>query len=196
MSLRLSARLAVGLPTLALWALVAGSAALWWLRADQVSAPLRLPVVAGATAAPAVDGAVVARALGAAGAAPAAAPAAPELAGRLALRGVLTHGGRGAALIAIDGKPARPVRVGAVLEGVDGGWRLHSVAPHAAVLTTGGRELRLEMPPLNQRSGSGAGPAQPAPLARSVRPTMPALPGVPLAPSPQATVSPQAPEQD
>ena len=199
MSLRLSARLAVGLPTLALWALVAGSAALWWLRADQVSAPLRLPVVAGATAAPAVDGAVVARALGAAGAAPAAAPAAPELAGRLALRGVLTHGGRGAALIAIDGKPARPVRVGAVLEGVDGGWRLHSVAPHAAVLAAaGGRELRLEMPPLNQRSGSGsgAGPAQPAPLARSVRPTMPALPGIPLAPSPQATVSPQAPEQD
>ena len=117
MTQRLASRLAVGLPTLLLWALLAGSALWWWLRAGQPVAPPQAPVAGGAPAALTVDSAQVARALGATAAAPAAPAAAPELGGRLALKGVVTHGGQGAALIALDGKPARPLRVGALLEG-------------------------------------------------------------------------------
>ncbi|HQD15607.1 MAG TPA: type II secretion system protein N [Ottowia sp.] len=175
MTARLAPRLATGLPTLLLWALLAASALWWWLRAGQPVAPPQAPVAGGAPAALTVDSAQVARALGATAAAPAAPAAAPELGGRLALKGVVTHGGQGAALIALDGKPARPLRVGALLEGVDGGWRLRAVSPHAAVLAADGRELRLEMP---------------APAARTaavgVAPVAPPLPGAPMSPPPGA----------
>lgn len=189
----LSPRLAAGLLTLALWALVAGSALWWWLRAGQLSAPLQALVAGGAVAAPAVDSALVARALGATPAGPAAAAPAPEVASRLALRGVVTHGGRGAALIAVDGKAARPLRVGALLEGVDGGWRLRAVAPHAAVLVADGRELQLEMP--TRRSSAGDAVAPPAAPVSAVPPVAPPIPAAPAVlgnglptPPPQAFV--------
>ncbi|QTD46228.1 hypothetical protein [Ottowia testudinis] len=189
MSPRVSPRLAAGLLTLALWALVAGSALFWWLRIGQVAAPLQAPLAGGPSAA-AVDGLQVARALGAAPAAQAAAPAAPDVAGRLALRGIVTHDGRGAALIAVDGKPARPVRVGALLEGVEGDWHVRSVAPHAAVLVAGGRELRLEMPPLARRSSAGDA-AQGHPVM--VPPPMPGQPGGTPLPLPPPTYVPPMP---
>ena len=178
MTQRLASRLAVGLPTLLLWALLAGSALWWWLRAGQPAAPQPAPVAGGAPAARTVDSAQVARVLGATAAAPAAPAAAPELGGRVVLKGVVTHGARGAALIALDGQPARPLRVGAELEGVEGGWRLRSVAPHGALLAAvGGRELRLEMPPLAARSSAGDAVAPP------VRPVVPGqLGGTPLPP--------------
>ena len=209
MTARLAPRLATGLPTLLLWALLAASALWWWLRAGQPVAPPQAPVAGGAPAALTVDSAQVARALGATAAAPAAPAAAPELGGRLALKGVVTHGGQGAALIALDGKPARPLRVGALLEGVDGGWRLRSVAPHGALLAAaGGRELRLEMPPLERRSSGSAAavpshPAPPVPAGRPgtsragpmapVVPTPPTLPaGMAVSPQPQAYPAPGA----
>ena len=183
MTMRLAPRLATGLPTLLLWALLAASALWWWLRAGQPVAPPQAPVAGGAPAALTVDSAQVARALGATAAAPAAPAAAPELGGRLALKGVVTHGGQGAALIALDGKPARPLRVGALLEGVDGGWRLRAVSPHAAVLAADGRELRLEMPaPAARTAAAGAAPMSP-PLASA---PMSPPPGAPLSPPPGA----------
>ena len=216
MTMRLAPRLATGLPTLLLWALLAASALWWWLRAGQPAAPQPAPVAGGAPAARTVDSAQVARALGATAAAPAAPAAAPELGGRLALKGVVTHGGQGAALIALDGKPARPLRVGALLEGVDGGWRLRAVSPHAAVLAADGRELRLEMPaPAARTAAAGAAPMSPplpgapmspppgapalrpgssrAPTAVPPMPTPPALPaGMAVSPQPQAYPAPGA----
>ena len=190
---RLSPRLTVGLLTLAIWALVAGSALFWALRLG--SGPQR-PDAAVAGGQPpggmTVDTQAVARALGAGEAPPAAAAPAPDVVGRLALRGIVTHSGRGAALIAIDGKPARPVRVGATLDGVEGGWTVRSVSPQAVVIAADGREARLEMPPLSQRSSAGdaVAPARPAPGAVPFTPAIGTLPppGVPpgaIAPTPR-----------
>ena len=177
---RLSPRLNVGLATLLVWALAAGSAAFWALRLGGGAALVDAPVAGGpAPGGVAVDTRDVARALGVAGPAPAA-PAA-DVIGRLALRGVVTHGSGGAALIAVDGKPARPVRVGAAVEGVEGGWTLRAVTPRTAVVAAGGREARLEMPPLSARSSArdavapvrapGAPPAAVLPMTAMPAPT-------------------------
>ena len=129
----------------------------------------------------------MARALGATSA---AATAPPDVAGRLVLRGVVTHGGRGAALIAVDGRAAKPLRVGGLLDGVDGDWRLRSVSPHAAVLVADGRELRLEMPAPAARSSAGDAVAPPP----GVLGGMP-LPTPPLPASPRPPVMPGQPTQ-
>ena len=92
----------------------------------------------------------LARALGGgnAVAAPPAAVAA-SVAGRLSLVGVVANRSRGgAALISIDGKPARPYRVGAR---VDDALVLQSVGPRRAVLADslqGPASLTLDLPPL------------------------------------------------
>lgn len=95
-----------------LWLLAGLSAGYWVLLAW--GRPPVTPVPASATAAPTVDAALLARLLGAV---PAAAPigeAAPVAASRYALQGVVAVGtARGAALIAVDGGPARPFRLGA-----------------------------------------------------------------------------------
>jgi general secretion pathway protein C len=62
---------------------------------------------------PEVDVSAAARSLGAV---PVQAAAAPTLASRFQLQGVMTGGpDAGAALISVDGKPAKPYRVGAVV---------------------------------------------------------------------------------
>jgi len=166
----LAPRLTVGLATLGVWALAVGSAVFWVLQPGTVQpgggAPLAGGVSAGATT---IDSAAVARALGAQPEA-VAGPVQADLAARLALQGVLTHGGGGAALIAVDGRPAKPLRVGARLDGLDGRWTLRAVTPHAAVLQADGRELRLELPPPDQRPHADA-PARPGGGA----PAMPAV---------------------
>lgn len=101
------------LATMALWALAGASAVYWGLR---LSAPPAGP--APAAAAPAAvqpDLQALARLLGVG---PVAAAAAPSAASRFVLMGVLagTASGGGAALIAVDGKPPRPYRVGASVE--------------------------------------------------------------------------------
>ena len=81
---------------------------------------------------------------------------------------MLTHGAGGAALIAVDGQAAKPLRVGAQLEGLDGGWTLRSVTPSAAVLAAGGREVRLELPAPDERPRAPAVPLrQPVVVAPS-----------------------------
>ena len=100
----------------------------------------------------ALTGQAMARLLGvpAAGAAAARAPAA-SLTSRFALIGVLAgrSSGGGAALIAVDGQPAKPFRVGAV---VDEGLVLQSLDPRQARLgasVDGPATLTLDMPAKN-----------------------------------------------
>ena len=95
-----------------------------------------------------LDASVVGRALGA-GAADASPQAGPSLASsRMVLVGVVAKGQAGSALIAVDGKPPKPVAVGARV-GED--WVLVSVAPRRAVLRSAGEgkaePFTLEMPP-------------------------------------------------
>jgi general secretion pathway protein C len=142
----LQSRWAVAGSTFLLWALVAGSAVFWGLKMSARSAAVSAPV---ATRAPApADPVALARLLGAAPAAnDGAAPAAPALASRLALVGVVASASQhGAALISVDGKPAKPFRVGATIEE---GLLLQSVQGRRAVVSgsaAGPGGLTLELP--------------------------------------------------
>src|SRR5450830_398669 len=125
-----AARWHTPLATTGLWALAAGAAVFWALRlaspADAVAAAAALP-----RASISADAGAVARLLGVATASNAA-PAAPEAASRFALSGVVADpSNRGAALIAIDGKPPRPFRVGSR---VGDNYVLQSVGVRAAML--------------------------------------------------------------
>ena len=175
MKLLPSSRWAVGGLTLAVWALAAGSALFWYLRAGSTGAPTTVAAAGQTAGAVQVDTRSVARTLGAPDAA-AATDAAPDVTGRLALRGVVTHHGRGAALISVDGKPpVKPLRVGAPVEGVDG-WSVRSVSQRAVVVAANGREARLEMPAMELRSTArdAVAPSLPAPQLPGTPP--PALP--------------------
>ncbi len=127
-------------------ATAAASAVAWGLR---WSAPRTLPQAAPLVDANAtVDAERVARALGASSGAASTASAPPSALGtRLVLQGVVAPKGKqgGAALIAVDGKPPKPYRVGA--EVVDG-WRLVAVAPRRADLAAAdqGPVSTLELP--------------------------------------------------
>lgn len=158
--LRLAPRLSVALVTLMVWTLAAGSIVFWLLRLGASAPRLDAPVAGAAGPSTGVDTAAVARALGALESR-ASAPVTADIGTRLVLQGILTHGAGGAALIAVDGQPARPLRVGATVEGLDGGWTLRSVAPHAVVLGADGREARLELPPFSERSRAGDAIATP-----------------------------------
>ena len=132
----------VRLTTLAIWALAAASAAYWGLRLSAGAPGLAAPAVPLAAAAPDVQ--AMARLLGAV-AAPAPVAAASS---RFTLVGVLAgrNSGGGAALIAVDGKPAKPYRVGAAL---DTGLVLQSLGPrqaHLGASAAGPASLTLEMP--------------------------------------------------
>ncbi len=169
-----SPRLVVGATTLVVWALAAGSALYWGLRASGAQGQA-VPPVAGVGQAITVDTDVVARALGAMGPT-SGASAAPDVVSRLSLRGVVTHDGRGAALISVGEKPAKPFRTGAEVEG---GWSLKSVSPRAAVIASGTREATLHMPALSERSNAGdaVAPTPQAAFAPSSRaPLQPAVP--------------------
>ena len=98
--------------SLAVWALAAFSAVTWGLRWTAVrdASPV---TTAESQLLPEVDTTALARSLGAA---PVQAAAAPSLASRFQLLGVLAGGpNAGAALMAVDAKPAKPFRVGAVV---------------------------------------------------------------------------------
>jgi len=130
----------------AVWLLAAACVAYWALRL--LAAPPGLAVaVPPPTAAPS-EPAAVARLLGA-GATPATPAAeAPSLSSRFQLVGVAAGASRrGAALIAVDGKPAKPFRVGAR---VDEGLVLQAVGPRRATLgpaADGPAAFTLELPP-------------------------------------------------
>ncbi len=133
------------LGTLAIWALAAASAAYWGLRLT--ARPPGMPAPTAAPAPVAADMQAMARLLGAVTAQTPQAAAAP-VSSRFALVGVLAgqQGGSGAALIAVDGKPAKPYRVGAT---VDAGLVLQSLGPRQARLGAGQEgvtTVTLEMP--------------------------------------------------
>jgi general secretion pathway protein C len=107
-----SSRAALPAATLLVWGVVAFSAVTWGLRWSATGdAPSNTTTVAQAL--PEVDVSAAARGLGVA---PVQVAAAPTLASRFQLQGVMAGGpNAGAALIAVDGKPAKPYRVGAVV---------------------------------------------------------------------------------
>ena len=107
-----SARLALPLASLLVWAAVAFSAVTWGLRWSATGASAGQNATSAYTLPP-IDTAAAARTLGAM---PVQAPAAPTLASRFQLQGVMAgDASQGAALIAVDGKAAKPFRMGAVV---------------------------------------------------------------------------------
>jgi general secretion pathway protein C len=137
-------RLLVAGMTFILWALVAASAVYWGMKlAARPGGPAIAPLATRTPAPP--DPVAVARLLGAG---PAAAAPAASLASRFALVGVVaSRSHRGAALIAVDGKPAKPFRVGAA---VDPGLVLQAVEGRRATLAAsadGPAVLTLDLPP-------------------------------------------------
>ena len=133
--------------TFALWALAAGSAVVWGLKLSGPQRSLAVPPPPLRQVA-AADPVALARLLGSAPGAVASAPV-PTLASRFQLVGVAAgaQSGGGAALIAVDGRPARPYRVGTAIEE---GLVLQSVHGRQAVLAaqdTGQPLLTLELPP-------------------------------------------------
>ena len=138
----------VRLGTLALWAAAGASVVFWGLRLSAPAAGAAAPVMVPTAVSP--DAQALARLLGAVPAVAGAAPtvAAPTLASRFALIGVLSgrNSGGGAALIAVDGKPAKPFRVGAAVEE---GLLLQALGPRQAQLggsMGGAATLTLDMP--------------------------------------------------
>lgn len=133
--------------TFALAALAASSGAYWVLKGAGTGASSAAPPVALASAPP-LDPRAVAQALGGslvlAQAEPGAGPAASS---RYLLAGVVADRSRGgAALISVDGKPAKPFRIGAA---VDDRLVLQSVAGRRAVLAANlnaPAEVTLELP--------------------------------------------------
>jgi len=116
--------------TVALWALAAASIVFWGLRLTSPSGAVAPPPVATGPQV-AADPALVAQMLGAVSAQSVAA-ATPDAASRFELLGVVADADQqGAALIAVDGKPARPFKVGA---SVAEGYVLQSVSTRAASL--------------------------------------------------------------
>lgn len=132
--------------TLVLAALVALSVSFWVLKMMQGASTTAAP--ATLAAATPSDPKALARALG--GGISPTTQAAPALsASNLILQGVIAHGTQhGAALIAVNGKPAKPFPVGAA---VDGDWVLQSLSTRSATLKnaagTAGERV-LELPPL------------------------------------------------
>ncbi|MBA2675789.1 type II secretion system protein N [Ramlibacter sp.] len=164
MSTSLQSRWSVQGTTFAVWALAAASAVYWGLKLGTAAPgfaaaalPARPPVAA--------DPAAIARLLGSTPVAMAQQPAAPALSSRFALLGIAAaRSHSGVALIAVDGRPAKPFRVGAVV--VDN-LVLQSVDARRAMLATGPGGppvLTLELPP-RPTGASGPLPAMPGPGA-------------------------------
>ncbi|MBA2965380.1 general secretion pathway protein C [Ramlibacter sp. MAH-25] len=135
--------------TFLLWALAAASIAYWGLKLGSSPAVGAGPVAGVRGPAP-VDPAAVGRLLGQVAPGPTTAgpaPAAPAVSSRFNLIGVVAaRSHQGAALIAVDGRPAKPYRVGSA---IDEGLVLKSVEPRRAVLAAssdGPAVVTLELP--------------------------------------------------
>ncbi len=150
------------------WALLAGSIVFWSLKLGVRSTPSPVQNLAVADSAPVrVD---LSRLLGNTPVSEAAAP--PPAESRFRLVGVVAPkegrgAGEGVALIAVDGKPARPYRVGAVVEG---DLLLKSVSARSALVGSKGTEspgMVLQVPPPSMApnvpiaAGAGRNPAGP-----------------------------------
>ena len=149
MATSVQGRFAVRGATLLLWFLAAGSCVYWGLKIAPVAAPSA--VLAPARTQATADPAAIARLLGANPTVALPTTVAATLASRFSLLGVVAaRSHNGAALIAVDGKPPRPYRVGAA---VDDALVLQSVQPRGAVLSSsvgGPAVLTLELPPVKR----------------------------------------------
>jgi general secretion pathway protein C len=114
---QLSSRAVLAISTALVWATTAYSMVGWFLRDNPASLGVSTPVDSEQTLKDELDGQAVARALGAQAQ---VAQAAPTLASRFQLVGVLdSDAALGVALISVDGKPAKPFRIGkSVAEGL------------------------------------------------------------------------------
>jgi len=160
-----------------LWAAVAASAVYWGLKLFVPGVPAPAHAVVAATAAsPRGD---LTRLLGADPVAPVA--AAPPPSARFQLIGVVAPRSsaanrEGLALIAVDGKPPRAYRVGAVIEG---DLVLKTVGQRGASLgpRDGAASVALDIPPPMPAATGTLPPAgQPAPPAPTMRPPLGARP--------------------
>jgi general secretion pathway protein C len=140
----LSAASRVVLPTTSLlvWGAVAFSAVTWSLRWSALGESPSHAIAVQSL--PELDVSAAARSLGAA---PVQAVAAPTLASRLQLQGVMTGGpNAGAALISVDGKAAKPYRVGAVVADGLVLQSAHGRHVNLGVAMDGPQTLVLELP--------------------------------------------------
>jgi len=135
-------RWAVAASTFVVWGLVAAAAVYWGMKLSSGAGPVG--AAPALRAAPPPDPAAIAKLLGAV---PAAAAPVATLSSRFQLLGVVADAdGGGAALIAVDGKPPKPYRVGAQ---VDEGLLLQSVDARRATLGASRSEpaaVILELP--------------------------------------------------
>lgn len=139
-------KLATAAVTLVVWSVALASLGYWLLKIAFVpAAPASVPVAAAAPVA--TDAVAVSRLLGSV--APVAQSVQVSLASRFSLIGVIAGApGGGAALIAVDGQPAKPFRVGSA---VDQNLMLQSATGRQARLAEsrdGPAALVLELPPL------------------------------------------------
>jgi general secretion pathway protein C len=174
----------IRLATFGVWLLAAASVVYWTLKFVQGTATPANAAVVSTAAAPVVDSAALARGLGG-GISPvtpeSAAPANNSInASRFVLTGVVAGkaAGQSIALIAVDGKPARPYRIGGqvtdgvVLQSVDNRLAVLASAVNAPAAAT------LELPKQASAIVGTAIPATPAPQPQ---------------PQPQAMVQPAPP---
>ena len=157
---------------MAVWALAAWSAGVWSMRfvgaAPSASAPATVSV-----AAPASEPGNVARIFGPAIEKPAAVASAPivvDPSTRFALVGVVANrSSTGVALLSVDGKPARPYRVGST---VDDGFTLKSVSVRSAAIEAPGNSatFTVNLSTAPGASGASAGPNPTALPGTSGRP--------------------------
>jgi len=181
-----AARWHAPLATTGVWALAAGAAVFWVLRlaspADAVAAAASMPRPSVAA-----DSDAVARLLGVLPAS-SAAPVAPEAASRFALSGVVADPSKqGAALIAIDGKPPRPFRVGSK---VGDNYVLQSVGLRSATLgaqVDGPAAFTLQLP---VRAPISVSASPVLPTVTSPTPVVVTPVGLPQA-APPAAMAPQ-----
>ncbi len=188
----------IRLVTFVLWLLAAGSAVYWALKwVSGSSAPAYAVAVGAAVGLPAggVDGSAVAKALGGGliamnseAAQAVSKPVSSIVASRFVLTGVVDSPSSrrsDMALIAMDGKPARPYRLGAALEA---GVVLQSVQERKAVIgpDDGTAGVTLELPP---RAAIAGVTTQPAPVSGTLLSRGTPSPAPNLAPAPMAIPS-------
>ncbi len=127
-------------PSALIWAVVGFSAVAWFLHIQGLYASRQLAPAAQIDAQSAPDTVALARLLGDGEAPVASAVAQPSnpVAGRFSLAGVVLSGGNSVALISVEGKPPKPVMIGAEVEG---GWVLRHVGVKRAELSSGGQGL-------------------------------------------------------
>lgn len=136
------------------WGMLAASVVFWAIRTSDPASTSGNPVAATPTAAP--NPQATAFLLGQRSTAAAPVQEQARTQSRYQLMGVLagTRSQQGAALIAVNGKPARAYPVGATIEG-DDGWILQSLQGRTARLGTeryGDAGLELEMPEFKPKS--------------------------------------------